>query len=376
LRTLGAALLLLAATVAIAAPTDGRDTVRRLDEITKRLNQLEAWLNDAEKRRARWLGEIEVKDREIDGVNRDVAAVQARIRTLDQELAALHTQRSALEARRTEQARRIAEHLTAAWRLSGQDVVKLVLNQESPETVERIMRYHRYFSDARLATLDAFKATLAELDSNAALVEASRARQQAERTVLEQRERVLAAERSERRKLITDLASQTESREAERRRLQADQARLASLLRELERRSREAEQGGFANRRGKLPWPVAGTIRHRFGAARSGGQMKWSGTVFQAPQGTPVAAVANGRVVFADWLRGFGLLTIIDHGGGYMTLYGHADAVLKQVGDLVEGGEVIASAGQSGGQSAPGLYFEIRLKGDAQDPHKWLRANP
>ena len=117
---------------------------------------------------------------------------------------------------------------------------------------------------------------------------------------------------------------------------------------------------------------MSGTIENRFGQPRADGRLRWHGVRFGATEGAPVTAVFRGRVVFADWLRGFGLLTIVDHGSGYMTLYGHADDLTKRVGDMVESGEVIAHAGQSGGQLAIGLYFEVRQNGDARDPLGWL----
>jgi septal ring factor EnvC (AmiA/AmiB activator) len=121
-----------------------------------------------------------------------------------------------------------------------------------------------------------------------------------------------------------------------------------------------------------LPGPVSGSLLHTFGAPRADGQLKWQGIEIAAAEGATVTAVHRGRVAFADWLRGFGLLTIVDHGNGFMSLYAHADVLYKQVGDQVEGGEAIATAGKSGGQTEPGLYFEIRAKGAPVDPVPWL----
>jgi septal ring factor EnvC (AmiA/AmiB activator) len=126
-------------------------------------------------------------------------------------------------------------------------------------------------------------------------------------------------------------------------------------------------------RKGNLPWPLRGRVTNAFGQSRADGRLTWHGMLIAADEGTEVKAVFRGRVVFANWLRGFGLLTIIDHGGGYMSLYGHADVLLKTVGDWTESGEVIARAGKSGGQQLSGLYFEVRQKGVARDPIAWLQ---
>ncbi|MDP6374689.1 MAG: peptidoglycan DD-metalloendopeptidase family protein [Pseudomonadales bacterium] len=354
------------------ATTDAREAATALKQVTRTLNALDAWLSEAEKRRVRWLTDLQEKDQEIAQVHLGVNEVETRLEQLGDELAILNSQQVELEARRLEQARRITEHLAASYRLSGQDFVKLIFNQGSPDTVDRMMRYHRYFSDARMQALESYQQTLTKLSANADLLHKRLTDQERERVLLARREAVLEEERAQRKTLIAALDSEAESKSAERTRLIADEKRLSSLVRELERRSRELDGSVFITRKGKLSWPVRGTVLHRFGSSRAGGRLQWSGTVFQAPSGTPVSAVSSGRVVFADWLRGFGLLTILDHGSGYMTLYGHSDTLTKRVGDWVESGEVIASAGQSGGQSSPGVYFEIRLDGETQNPHSWL----
>ena len=159
---------------------------------------------------------------------------------------------------------------------------------------------------------------------------------------------------------------------SERKRLEADRSRLEQLFAELSRRATELDGSAFVARKGRLPWPLRGRVTNAFGQSRADGRLTWHGTLIAADEGTEVKAVFRGRVVFANWLRGFGLLTIVDHGGGYMTLYGHADVLLKTVGDWTEGGEVIARAGKSGGQQISGLYFEVRQKGAARDPIAWL----
>ena len=162
----------------------------------------------------------------------------------------------------------------------------------------------------------------------------------------------------------------------QRERLHTDRNRLEALLAELRRRATELDGSQFASRKGSLPWPVHGTVRSRFGQTRADGRLVWHGIVLAADEGTPVTSIFRGRVVFADWLRGFGLLTIIDHGSGYMTLYGQADVLSKTVGEWVESGEIIARAGRSGGKTISGLYFEVRQQGMARDPLRWLAMHP
>lgn len=344
-----------------------------LEEITDRLNDLSAWLDGAERKRVRWQREIQTSDREVAKLSRRVDATTA-------DLAALRDERRALESRQTEltelrrrQARQIAHHIASAYRISGQDFVKMLLNQQSPATLDRMIRYHGYFTAARMEALEAYRTTLQELEDNRqdiARQEREAERRQAELTSQQQ---ALVAKREERRTLLARLNAEARDKEAERARLLADRKRLESLLDELTRRAQALDGRAFAQRKGALPWPVQGRVSNAFGQPRADGRLVWHGLMVAADEGTPVTAVFRGRVVFADWLRGFGLLTIVDHGSGYMTLYGHADALAKKVGDWVESGEIIARAGRSGGVTAPGLYFEVRQNGQATDPIVWLQ---
>ena len=186
------------------------------------------------------------------------------------------------------------------------------------------------------------------------------------------RQSALVKERDQRKALIAELDAEAESKSTERGRLSADRQRLEMLLAELTRRVSELDGSQFLARKGSLPWPLIGALHSTFGRPRADGRLVWHGMVVAADEGQPVTAVFRGRVIFADWLRGFGLLTIIDHGSGFMTLYGHADSLTKTAGELVESGEVVARAGRSGGQSVSGLYFEVRQKGAARDPLRWL----
>lgn len=360
-------------TLSAPAAEDQRvDTRKALDSVVKRLNALDVWFSDAEKQRVRWLNDVFAKDKEVAAISEAVEQARIDLANVIASLEGLQAERRRLQAQRNSQASKIGEHLAAAYRMNGQDFVKLLLNQESPDTFDRIMRYHRYFSDARLVTLQEYQTTLDELANNQVALEEQARRQQARQTELAARQAALVNQRDQRKALIAELDAEAEGKASERDRLTADRARLEQLLAELMRRASELDGGQFLARKGSLPWPLRGPVRSTFGTPRADGRLVWHGMVVAAEEGTPVTAVYRGRVIFADWLRGFGLLTIIDHGSGFMTLYGHADSLTKTVGDLVESGEVVARAGRSGGQSSSGLYFEVRQKGTARDPLGWL----
>jgi murein hydrolase activator len=347
-------------------------TKAELDRITKKLNDLDAWLGGVERKRNQWQREIQASDREVARVGREVEAAGAAVGRVRQEMAVLQEEQARLQAQRQVQARHIGEHLAAAQRMEGADLVKLLLNQESPDTFDRMIRYHRYFTTARLAALTEYRGLLQRLQENEATLEQRAAESVRREESLKREQASLVVRRQERETLLARLAEEEEDKASERHRLQADRQRVESLLAELERRTQALDGRTFAARRGSLPWPLSGRVVHAFGQPRADGYMTWHGVMVQGQEGAAVTAVHRGKVVFADWLRGFGLLTIIDHGSGYMTLYGHADVLDRRVGDWVEAGDVIARAGRSGGVSTPGLYFEVRHQGRATDPIRWL----
>ncbi len=355
-----------------AATADPAATRQALDAVVERLNALTVWFDEAEEQRVRWLNDLKRKDGEVSKVAAEVELANQDLRAVNADLNALRATQSGLETQRKEQATKIAEHLAATYRMTGEDFLKLLLNQESPDTLDRMTRYHRYFTQARMASLEEFQNTLDEIEVNRQTLQSRQADERAKREALNQRRLALVREREQRKGLIAELDENVEGKTRERTRLETDRQRLEELFAELRRRSAELDGSAFVARKQKLPWPLQGKLTHAFGQSRADGRLSWHGIVLAAAEGTPVTAVFRGRVVFADWLRGFGLLTIVDHGSGYMTLYGHADILLKAVGDWVESGELIARAGRSGGQRTSGLYFEVRQKGAARDPIGWL----
>ena len=359
--------------LAAAELSDPEQTRKALDKVVERLNALDRWITDAEKQRLRWEKDVQEKDQEVADVARTVEDTVVALKQIETELTRLTTRQHALEKQRSEQAQRIGEHLAASYRMSGQDFLKLLLNQESPDTFERIARYHRYFTQARLEALDVYRQTLDELADNRFQLETRLAEAQTRRGELSEHQLALVHERESRKGLINELDREMEGKSSERKRLEADRSRLEQLFAELQRRATDLDGSAFVARKGGLPWPLKGRVTNAFGQSRADGRLTWHGMLIAAQEGTAVQAVFRGRVVFANWLRGFGLLTIIDHGGGFMTLYGHADVLLKTVGDWTESGETIARAGKSGGQQMSGLYFEVRQKGVARDPIGWLQ---
>jgi septal ring factor EnvC (AmiA/AmiB activator) len=242
-----------------------------------------------------------------------------------------------------------------------------------------VLAYYQYFGRARAAQIAAIHAHLAELDTlDAALAAEERRLTELEETQRGQVLRLQSA-RERRGRALETLEVESKNRARELERLRAQQGGLEKLVRELRRALERIDKfptdskDAFAKLRGKLAWPVAGRLAASFGQTRAGG-MKWDGLLVSGSQGAPVRAVYHGRVVYADWLSGLGLLTIVDHGDGYLSLYGHNERLYKEVGEKVSAGDTIATVGDSGGRQTPALYFEIRKAGRPIDPRPWFKS--
>lgn len=377
-----AGLVILLATNGAAAPGEDEKARRQLGDVVEQLNALDTWLTDADRRMATQQQELANADRRIDEFTRQMRELTRKQAQASVRVQSVEDERAALEAQRMEQAERIAQHIRDAWRHPRRDFLKTLLNQEDPDEFDRAVRMHGHFARARAESLASFRGTLEALADNADRAAGERLVLTQARTSLQERRKALVQSRSERQHAIDLLQAERSDRAALRERLGRDRERLESLLTALAQRpasdpaSRDVPPAlsglDLVESRGKLPWPVQGEIVNRFGQNRAGGRMTWEGVQFSASPGEDVIAVANGRVVFAEWLRGFGLLTIVDHGNGHMSLYGHSDAIYKKEGDWVSGGEAIASAGQSGGRADVGVYFEVRADGEPTDPMTWL----
>ncbi len=360
-------------TALAAAANDQEQANKALKVIVNELNQLDRWLNDAERKQSSLQKELAGHDQRVAEVSRALSSTDQKLRDGEQAVASLQSERASLQRQKEVQASRISHHINAAYRLQRQDVVRAMLNDEAPADMNRMLRYHRYFSDARMESVRAFQTTLYAISGNEQRLNEERSTLEQLRQELLGKQTDLESRRQERTGVIQKLARDVADKSARQKQLSTDRKRLERLLAELARRTQEQTNTDFRTRRGSLPLPVAGNPVFRYGAPRADGRLRWEGMVYRAGKSTPVHAVHRGTVVFANWLRGFGMLAIVDHGGGFLTLYGYVDGLNKSEGDVVESGEVIAYAGQSGGQPFDGVYFEIRHRGIAIDPRPWLR---
>ncbi|HVS78240.1 MAG TPA: peptidoglycan DD-metalloendopeptidase family protein [Steroidobacteraceae bacterium] len=291
--------------------------------------------------------------------------------------AELEAQKRAREADLASSRNALAGQLRAAYLTGREEPLKLLLNQRDPAQAGRMFVYYSYFGRARALQIQAIQADLQRIGQLDGELQAQDAKLATLQQAQEAQVAALSQARSRRMQVLASISAQTRTRAARLARLRQQQSGLESLLAQLRRAaaSLPPEDFGnspFAHLRGKLRPPVAGRIIESYGQVRAGG-LKWQGDLFATERDAPVHAVSQGRVVYADWLAGLGLLIIIDHGDGYMSLYGHNARLYESVGEHVAAGQTIAQAGDSGGSARPELYFEIRKEGKPVDPRFWLR---
>ena len=288
--------------------------------------------------------------------------------------------KSELIRQRDEELFQVKQHIRAAARMGATSPLKVMLNQEDPNSVARVARYFGYFAEARLASTRALEATLAELaDSEVKLREETEALAEQREITRAQREE-LKGQRADARAIVERYTAEFDSIDTRLSQLRANEQDLIDLLESIRASYFDIVQPKevipFASLKGKLALPLEGLLIKRFGEMRPEGRIKLTGVLIEANLGTPVKAIHYGRVVFADWLRGFGLLMIISHDNGYMSLYGHNQVLLVEPGEWVSPGQIIAETGTSGGQPLPATYFEIRAAGQPIDPLLWCAVSP
>jgi septal ring factor EnvC (AmiA/AmiB activator) len=321
-------------------------------------------------------------------IERAIGDVGRTLRGIEDDLEANRRRLSELDRRREEQMRllagqrqALAAEARAAYVMGRQQQVKLLLNQEEPSSIGRMLVYFRYLSRARAGQIDAMRNSLEELkEVKRSIGEETRSLNEL-RQRREDETRRLQAQKRVRKQAVAALARELSAQGGELTRLKRDEHQLGKLLSSLQEVLPAAPGGASEHRtframKGRLRWPASGELTRRFGTRRGSTGLKWRGVLIAAPEGAKVRAVSQGQVVFADWMRGFGLLLIIDHGDGYMSLYGHNQALYKEVGDWVDTGEVVTALGASGGQTESGLYFELRHQGRPVNPASWCAGKP
>ena len=380
-----ALILLVAATLALgaspAAPAStpqarARRTQARLKAVREQIARIARKVSESKIEQSRLT-------RRLRSAEKSAGSARAALQTLRHRRSAIAARRAALAARkRRRQAdldrtrHDLADELRAAYLIGREGPLTLLLNRSDPGRMGRMFAYYSYFTRERAQRIHDIEVDLQQIDKLDTQMKA----QDAQLASLELKRKAqvdrLDEATAHRRKVLAGIAARTRTRAQRLTRLRRQQRALQSLLASLRRAEARmpVEHGRFARLRGHLPWPVAGRLVARYGQLRAGG-MRWDGDLIATRLDAPVRAVASGRVIYADWLAGLGLLVIVDHGNGYMSLYGHNDRLYVHVGQEVAAGKLIAEAGDSGGADRPELYFGIRRGTRPVDPRLWLERH-
>jgi septal ring factor EnvC (AmiA/AmiB activator) len=380
-----APLALLIAFVCAQAQTDDAAQRAAEEKLTKqKLEQIRGEIQRLTEQQRATSGEHANATRALREQEKAIAAAIHDIETLDASLVdqqaalqKLEQQRASLSNALHAQREALAALLRSAYALGRSEELKLLLQQEDVGTIARVLAYHHYFQKARIDRIDGLLGDLKQLADVQLAIESQNAEVNATRKRREEEIRALEQQKAERERLLVELNQTLKDQQAKLAAMGKDERSLVELLEKLRdvfadipKQLDGAE--AFGNLRGQLAWPIQGKISTSFGGSDESGR-KLSGVLINAPSGTAVKAVARGRVAYADWLKGYGMLLIVDHGDGYMSLYGYNESLRKDVGDWVAAGDIIASSGATGGQKTPALYFELRRQGKPLDPKPWLR---
>ncbi len=409
-------------------PTTARAANQQLGAMQSQIKEQQQTIKLSKQELAKLNAQLKADEQAISAAAAKLDETRQQLKQNQQKLANLQKDKLALEQQAKHQKQLLAKQAESAFTAGSHDYLKLLLNQQDPAKLSRSLDYYDYLNKARIEAIEALRATRDKLAKNQQATKETESKLQALLSEQQEHHQTLLASQQSRTKVRNQLQQSVEDdeqkltqlvkaekalkarleelrrkREEQERRERAERERLAKLKAEQERQRRLAEQRRAEQQRqdqasqqevastkpergsgissaghytglktnGSLRWPVQGPILIAYGSPRTA-ELKWKGTLIGASEGTQVKAVAPGQVVYADWLDGFGMLLVIDHGSGYMSLYGHNQSLLRQVGQNVEQGEPVALVGDSGGQDRPGLYFEIRYQGEAINPTKWL----
>lgn len=314
---------------------------------------------------------------ELGVLQKSITQNEAALRASRKKLADLNIRAQALIQSRDAQQALVAREIRTAYQMGRQGQLKVLLNQEDPNTLARAFTYYQYFYQARGKHIDKYREVLTEIKEIEPVIVSATSELNNKKQTLEKQQSNLIKARKTRELAVSNLLASIASKDGQLKQMQQDQQELKNLLEAIEKAvvnlKMPENYKSFSAAKGSMSWPIAGRASHRFGNSRNAGKMRWQGVTIPAKPGINVSAIHHGRVVYADWLRGSGLLLIIDHGDDYMSLYAHNQSLMAEVGEWVNAGSTIATVGSSGGQERAALYFEVRHKGKPVNPASWCR---
>jgi len=357
--------------------TSWADEEADLAKLQQEISKLQQWLKETESEHDKLSEALQKSDEKIGAIAKKIDATRTQLNEERARLKKLQAEQSQLRTLKSEQKQQLAKQLTGAQKLGNQGSIKVLLNQDDPQQISRMLKYYEYFNQARMESIQTLIVNLKRLNNieNEILTQQNKLIK-TENSLLK-KNKTLNTEKKQHKALLASLELRRKTQSDNLSQKQKDQKRLQQLITEvatlLDNSVRKQDARPIKSLKGKLPRPSKGRIVKAFGNRNTQARSNWQGWLIKGYEGSAITAIHHGRIVFSDWLRGFGLLLIVDHGDGYLSLYARNQSLLKSVGDWVYQGENIATLGSSGGFKEPSLYFEIRHKGKPQDPAAWLQ---
>jgi septal ring factor EnvC (AmiA/AmiB activator) len=350
-----------------------QQNTRKLNDVQQAIAKQESNIFKVNKSRSTLERQLKNDDLAIAKAAKLINETTQQLKITNKKIVSFSKEKQQLSAQKIKQEQLLAQQLRSAYTAGQHDYLKLILNQDESKKVQRTISYYQYLNQARLKEINKFQTTITRLMEVTTQHQEQVAQLETLKTNQQQQQQHLNENKSKRSQTLVSLSRELLSSKQQLTKLKAEEANLTAALKKLTALIRaEIDLIGLSKLKRQLSWPVKGSVLHNFGS-RKQGYLKWKGVLLSAPIGKQVRTIHNGTILFSDWLKGYGLLTVIDHGNGYMSLYAHNQTLLKSVGERVETGEPIALVGQSGGQEQPGLYFEIRHQGKAVDPKLWCK---
>lgn len=372
---LGVALLLAALALPAAQPSKAR-TEAELKQLRQRIERLQRQAqNDAEEK-DRQTRDLRVAEQAVTKAQGELGEVRSERSERNAARARLEAERAQREAERERTQSDLATQLRASYMMGRAEPLKMLLNQRNPAEFRRNLTYYGYLGRDRARKINLITENIAQIEQLKQQIDAEDAELAKIETERQQRARELERARKQRESALAQLQAKSKGRDEQLKRLLREQQQMESLLAKLQKEADAVPfdpNDAFARLRGRLSWPVAGKLEMRFGE-RIGGTLTSDAVEIGADRGSNVRAVHEGLVIYADWVPGRGLMIILNHGDGYLSLYGHNEQIFKEVGSTVQAGEVIATAGDSGGRDHPGLYFQLRRNGKPINPTGWFKS--
>lgn len=372
-------LCLLAVLAGTPQADDKENKQQQLTQLKNRIEKLRKTIEAKENSKSSYHRQLRATEKQIGTLSRKISESNRAIKSKKQDLSRLQAEKKEINQTIAEQDQLLSRQIYAAYTLGQQEQMKLLFSQQDAASLQRNLVYYRYFSQHRLSLIEQAQENFAQLVENEIRIENTK--QELEQVLAQQKKQKasLTQDRKQRKQIIAGLDKELTQKGKRLTQLEEDARELRQLIDSvteiLDDIPAAEPHMKFSSLKGKLAWPVKGKVNQVFGRAKPPTSLRWQGITINARLGNNVRAISHGRIAFSDWLRGMGNLIIIDHGEGYLSLYGHNQSLYKSAGEWVEAGDIIASIGDSGGQKDPGLYFEIRRKGKPLNPAQWCKTS-